>query len=81
MKAWEVPIGGTRTILYGGGWLSGLQQRLVLDGRDVMTGEEYRPVEKLPVWAYIFIVLHAVNLLNGAIGGCLTVIGITISAI
>lgn len=74
---WEIPLGGTRAILYGSGWLAGIQQRLVMDGRDVATGEEYRPVEKLPVWAYIFIVLHAVNLLNGAFGACLAVIGIT----
>lgn len=75
--SWEIPLGDARATLYGSGWLTGVKQRLVINGRDASTGEEFQPVEKIPAWAYIFIVLHAVNLINGAIGACLAVVGIT----
>ncbi len=52
---------------------------LSYDGRDCATGEEYIPA-KMPGWAWIFIVLHAVDfffLIGGAIGGILQVFIIT----
>lgn len=44
---------------------------LSYDGKDCATGEEYVPT-KVPAWAWIFIVLHAVDwifLIGGALGG------------
>ncbi|MGL5434297.1 MAG: hypothetical protein ACRDBO_02700 [Lachnospiraceae bacterium] len=76
---WEVPLGNATAILYGAGWVSGTAQRLVMNGVDVATGETYAPVGKLPVWAYIFDVLHAINFINGAIGAGLAVLGISIN--
>lgn len=52
--------------------------QLVIDNKDCATGEEYVPV-KLPKWSYIFIVLHCVNFLNGALGVLLAVIGIALT--
>lgn len=52
---------------------------LSYDGRDCATGEEYIPA-KMPGWAWVFIVLHAVDfffLIGGAIGGILQVFIIT----
>ena len=51
------------------------QPQLVIDGRDCVTGAEYVPI-KIPVWAYIFIVLHCINFQGGAIGGALAAVGI-----
>ncbi|MDE7287075.1 MAG: hypothetical protein K2N55_09595, partial [Lachnospiraceae bacterium] len=52
---------------------------LVIDNKDCATGETYVPV-KVPGWAYIFIVLHCLNFLNGAIGGAMAVIGMMLTA-
>lgn len=52
---------------------------LSYDGRDCATGEEYIPA-KMPGWAWVFIVLHAVDfffLIGGAIGGILQLFIIT----
>ena len=52
---------------------------LSYDGRDCATGEEYIPA-RMPGWAWVFIVLHAVDfffLIGGAIGGILQVFIIT----
>ncbi len=48
---------------------------VAIDGRDCVTGAEYVPI-KIPVWAYIFIVLHCINFQGGAIGGALAAVGI-----
>lgn len=50
--------------------------QLVIDNKDCATGEEYVPV-KLPAWGYVFVVLHCVNLLNGAIGVLMAILGVT----
>ena len=52
------------------------QPHLYIDDRDVETGAEYTPM-KIPVWAYIFMVLHCINFVNGAVGGVMAFIGIT----
>lgn len=52
--------------------------QLVIDDRDCETGEEYVPLT-LPVWAYVFVVLHCANFLNGALGAALAVIGIMLT--
>ena len=52
---------------------------LSYDGRDCATGEEYIPA-KMPGWAWVFIVLHAIDfffLIGGAIGGILQVFIVT----
>lgn len=49
---------------------------LSYDGKDCATGEEYVPA-KVPGWAWIFIVLHAIDffiLIGGAIGAALQVL-------
>ena len=49
--------------------------QLVVDNVDCATGEEYVPI-KLPKWSYIFIILHFVKFLNGALGCLIGVFGI-----
>lgn len=49
---------------------------LSYDGRDCATGEAYIP-SKMPGWAWVFIVLHAIDfflLIGGAIGGIIQVL-------
>lgn len=44
---------------------------LSYDGKDCATGEEYVPT-KVPIWAWVFIVLHVADwffLIGGALGG------------
>lgn len=72
---YEVPV-GTKTALLIVRSMGTPQ--LVIDNKDCATGEDYVPV-KLPVWAYIFIVLHCINILNGVLGVFLAVAGVTIT--
>lgn len=72
---YEVPV-GPKTALLIVRSLSAPQ--LVIDNKDCATGEEYVPV-KLPKWAYIFVVLHCVNVINGLLGVILAVIGIALT--
>ncbi|MBD5548570.1 MAG: hypothetical protein HDQ97_14465 [Lachnospiraceae bacterium] len=75
-EEYEIPVGSKNALLVlrnMGGTV------LVIDNKDCATGEEYVPV-KIPGWAYIFIVLHCVNFINGALGAFLAVIGITLTA-
>lgn len=49
---------------------------LSYEGRDCATGEEYIPA-KVPVWGWIFVVLHALDwlfLIGGAIGAIIQVL-------
>ena len=50
----------------------------VIDNKNCDTGEEYVPI-KTPGWAYIFVVLHCLNFLNGALGAAFAVIGIMLT--
>lgn len=69
---YEVPVGPKTALLI----VNSLgAPQLVIDNKDCATGEEYVPV-KLPAWAWVFVVLHCVNFINGAIGVGLAVIGI-----
>lgn len=75
-EEYEIPVGSKNALLVlrnMGGTV------LVIDNKDCATGEEYVPM-KVPGWAYIFIVLHCVNFINGALGACLAVVGITLTA-
>ncbi len=51
---------------------------LVIDNKNCDTDEEYVPI-KTPGWAYIFVVLHCLNFLNGALGAAFAVIGIMLT--
>ena len=51
---------------------------LVIDNKNCDTGEEYVPI-KTPGWAYILVVLHCLNFLNGALGAAFAVIGIMLT--
>lgn len=73
---YDIPVGSKMALLECGGFSIA---RLIIDGKDCATGEDYVPA-KLPVWAYIFIVMHCVNFLNGAIGAMLAVLGCTLTA-
>lgn len=65
-EEYEIPVGSKNALLV----LKNMSTpQLVIDGLDCATGEEYVPV-KLPKWAYVFIVLHFINFLNGALGCC-----------
>lgn len=47
----------------------------MIDGIDCATGEQYVPF-KMPWWSYIFIVLHLINFMNGAIGALAAIVGV-----
>ncbi|MBD5395689.1 MAG: hypothetical protein HDR71_15835 [Lachnospiraceae bacterium] len=71
-EEYEIPVGSKTALLV----LKNLSApQLVIDNKDCATGEDYVPT-KLPGWAYVFVVLHCVNFINGAIGCVLAVIGI-----
>lgn len=75
-EEYEIPVGSKKALLVlrnMGGTV------LVIDNKDCATGEEYVPV-KTPGWAYIFIVLHCVSFIGGALGAFLAVVGITLTA-
>ncbi len=48
--------------------------KLVIDGKDCATGEAYVPVN-IPKWAYIFMALQMINLINGLLGAVIGLIG------
>lgn len=74
-EEYEFPVGSKTALLV----IKNLSApQLVIDNKDCATGEEYVPV-KLPKWSYIFIVLHFINFLNGALGVLLAVIGIALT--
>lgn len=68
---YHLPIEGAEVLMVTGIWAP----ELVVDGRYVASGKEYVALSKVPGWSYIFLVLHAINLINGAIGGALAVVG------
>lgn len=72
---YEVPV-GPKTALLVIRNLSAPQ--LVIDNKDCATGEEYVP-KVLPKWSYIFAGLHFVNVINGALGVLMAIIGIALT--
>lgn len=72
---YEVPVGTKTALLI---IRSMGTPQLIIDNKDCATGEDYVPV-KLPKWAYIFIVLHCINVLNGALGIFLAIAGVTVT--
>lgn len=71
-EEYEFPV-GSKTALLVRKNLSAPQ--LVIDGVDCATGEQYVPF-KMPWWSYLFVILHLINFLNGAIGGLAAIVGI-----
>lgn len=71
-EEYEVPVGPKNALLV---IRSMKEPLLVIDNKDCATGEDYVP-EKLPGWAYVFVVLHCINILNGVLGAVFAVIGI-----
>lgn len=74
-EEYEIPVGSKNALLV---IKSMGAPQLVIDNKDCATGEEYVPV-KLPAWAYVFVVLHCINLINGAIGWLMVVVGLTLT--
>lgn len=74
---YEVAVGSKTAMLVVGSWIGGT--KLVVDGKDCATGEEYVPL-KLPGWAYVFVVLQLVNVMNGLIGFLVALAGCSATA-
>lgn len=74
-EEYEVPVGSKTALLV---IRSMSAPQLVIDNKDCATGEEYVPI-KLPVWSYVFVVLHCINFINGGIGWIMAVIGIALT--
>ena len=53
-----------------------VSMELVVDGVYVRSGKPYTPIGKVPVWGYVFSALNLVQIINGAIGALLGVLGI-----
>lgn len=74
-EEYEIPLGSkTATLVL---W-NMKAPRLIIDNKDVATGEEYVPTV-LPKWSYIFILLHFINFFNGAIGVLIALAGIALT--
>ncbi len=72
-RIYDVPVGGKTAQLYVNNWVGGT--RLAMDGLDCATGKPFTP-PKMPVWGYIFMVLHCINFINGAVGALMAVVGV-----
>lgn len=74
---YQVPVGSKKAMLVISNLIGGT--KLVIDGKDCATGEDY-VATKVPKWAYIFMVLHLVNCINGAIGALIAIVGCSLTA-
>lgn len=74
---YEIPVGSKWALLVLGSYVGG--NKLVIDGKDCATGEEYVPL-KIPKWAYIFMALQFLNFMNGALGVLMAFVGISATA-
>ena len=68
----DLPISGAHVMLVSGLW----SMELVVDGVMLRTGKPYTPIGKIPVWAYVVSALNLPQIMNGAVGGVLAVLGI-----
>lgn len=71
---YEIPIGSQKARLI----IKSLNSaQLIMNGVDCEKGEEEAlETSKLPKWAYIFVILHCVNFLNGLSGCAMAILGI-----
>lgn len=76
-REYKLPIGDKAALLVIGSLVAG--PHLIIDGRDCSTGAVYTPFI-LPKWSNLFMVIHALNLMNGAIGALLAIAGVTMTA-
>ena len=72
-KVYQVPVGGKTAQCYVNTWVGGMKR--AIDGIDCATGAAFTPPE-MPKWAYVFMVIHCLNFLNGALGALLAIVGI-----
>lgn len=71
---YEIPLGSKKAQLIVKSLNSA---QLIMDGVDCESGEENVPESaRLPKWAYIFVLLHCVNFLNGLSGCAMAILGI-----
>ena len=71
---YEIPLGSQKALLIVKSLNSA---QLIMNGVDCESGEENVPeASGLPKWAYIFVILHCVNLLNGLSGCAMAILGI-----
>lgn len=74
---YEVNVGSKKALLVISSLIGGT--KLVIDGKDCATGEEY-VANNIPKWAYVFMVLHLINFMNGALGVIIAIVGCSITA-
>ncbi len=72
-RVYEVPVGAKKAQLYVNNWVGGT--RLAMDGLDCATGKPFTP-PKMPVWGYIFMIIHCINFMNGAVGALMAIAGV-----
>lgn len=70
--AYTVDVGTKKALLIVSSLIGGT--KLAIDGKDCATGEAYVPVN-IPKWAYVFMALHSINLINGLLGALIGIIG------
>ena len=77
---YEIPLGSQKALLIVGGLNSA---RLIMDGVDCGSKEADAPESAqapgtavLPKWAYIFVILHCINFVNGLSGCAMAILGI-----
>ena len=70
--AYALNIGTKKALLIVSSLIGGT--KLVIEEKDCATGETYVPVN-IPKWAYVFMALHMINLINGLLGAAIGLIG------
>lgn len=50
--------------------------KIIIDGKDYNTNQEYIKIEDFSKWIYVFLILNMINLINGALGGVFAFFGI-----
>lgn len=72
-KVYDVPLGTKTAQYYVNTWVGGA--KLAMDGIDCATGAPFTP-PAMPKWAYVFMVIHCLNFMNGALGALLAIVGV-----
>lgn len=72
-KVYDVPVGSKTAQFYVNTWVGGM--KLAMDGIDCATGAPFTP-PAMPKWAYVFMVIHCLNFMNGALGALLAIVGV-----
>lgn len=71
---YEIPLGSQKAHLIVRSLNSA---QLIMNGVDCKSGEEnVSEAVRLPKWAYLFVILHCVNFLNGWSGCAMAIVGI-----